>query len=226
MAPPRKLLILDIDETLVYTRQYDSLESARRDHEYVISEKSFSCIVRNSLVVTRMRPGLRSFLTWCFANYDVAFWSAGVREYVEKLVHIILGDLGPDYVPVFVWSREHCVDELSTEAPDALGRLQKSTKLFDQICRGKTLGIVKPLWKVWKRKHGPEKKHYGPRETLHIDDHPHCYSRNYGNGIPIAPWRGDPDDDELVAVTNQLHDLLSAEDVRTVEKRWRVRHDA
>jgi RNA polymerase II subunit A small phosphatase-like protein len=198
-----------------------------RDHDFVSDRTALTYIVRNTQVVMHLRPGLRSFLEFCFRHFDVAFWSAGVPEYVDKVVQILLEgiqDLVPDAKPVFVWNKTRCIDESKVDAPTCLERLTKSTRILIRLARGDPIGTVKPLYKVWRRRHGPEQRKYHRRETLHVDDRPYTFSRNYGNGIPVTPWHGDPDDRELVVLAAQLQQLLSVEDVRTVETRlW---HDA
>lgn len=87
----RKLLILDLDETLVHTTEapLPGIESDFRVLSYYV----------------HVRPHAVEFLTRLAAVYDIAFWSAGGSLYV----HAVLKKLLPDgFKPVFIWTSERC----------------------------------------------------------------------------------------------------------------------
>jgi len=87
----RKLLVLDLDETLVHT-SYSPILGA----EY----KS-----KKGLFYLYERPHLKDFLDRFFVEYDLAIWSASKAEYVRW---IIRSTVLSDHQFVFVNSRKHC----------------------------------------------------------------------------------------------------------------------
>jgi len=86
-----KLLVLDLDETLVHT-SYSPILGA----EY----KS-----KKGLFYLYERPHLKDFLDRFFVEYDLAIWSASKAEYVRW---IIRSTVLSDHQFVFVNSRKHC----------------------------------------------------------------------------------------------------------------------
>lgn len=87
----RKLLILDVDETLVHTTEAPlaGIEADFRVLSYYV----------------HVRPHAVEFLTALAQVYDIAFWSAGGKDYV----HAVLENLLPaGFTPVFIWTSERC----------------------------------------------------------------------------------------------------------------------
>lgn len=96
MAPPYdKLLVLDLDETLIHTR--GRVLPGDLEHEPHFG-------IPGGYVVYR-RPGVKEFLAECFEKFrDVALWTAGTRSYAyEVLPHLCDPN---DFT--FVWGRERC----------------------------------------------------------------------------------------------------------------------
>lgn len=92
MTTPRKLLVLDVDETLVHT----ALKVLDRLPDFTLFGGAYNVY---------RRPHLTEFLLAVRQVYDLAIWSAGSADYVDQVLQEIL----PDQVkPVFVWTREHC----------------------------------------------------------------------------------------------------------------------
>lgn len=77
----KKLLILDLDETLIYAMPNGG--------GYDVSE----------------RPHLAEFLVEMASCFEVAIWSAGSRDYVDAIVS---RSVVPRVSPVFVWANERC----------------------------------------------------------------------------------------------------------------------
>ena len=85
-----KLLILDIDETLVYS-----------------TEKALdrTCDFRIEQYFVYKRPYLEKFLNICAENYDIAIWTSSSKLYAEA----ILAEIMPSNLELkFVFSREQC----------------------------------------------------------------------------------------------------------------------
>jgi RNA polymerase II subunit A small phosphatase-like protein len=72
-----------------------------------------------------------------------------------------------------------------------------------------------------------ERRGYDLARLLFVDDSPEKHTRKYGNLVPVAPFTGKQDDDELEVLTRYLKQLSTQPDVRRIEKRqWRKRMEA
>ena len=85
-----KLLILDLDETLIY-----SVESPLEK----LPDFSFGQFC------TYKRPYLKEFLQFCFNNFEVAVWTAATESYAVEIVKNIFEK---NQIPTFFWSRVRC----------------------------------------------------------------------------------------------------------------------
>jgi len=176
-----KLLVLDLDETLIH---------ATRDAERVGREPEHELFG----YAIWQRPHLEVFLETMFEWFEVGIWTASGSAYAEAVV----AWLGVGERLRFLWSRERC------------------TRVFDP----ETMEVqrVKPLAKLLRARLGARER------ILFIDDSPHKIRRSYGNYVRVAPFEGDPADDELPALTRYLETLGPVANVRTLEKRgWRAR---
>lgn len=110
MAPRfDKLLILDVDETLVHAT-YSPLPRAA---DLLIED-----------IHVYKRPGLDAFLKTCFEWFEVAVWTASSADYVEPLMRSLLPD--PSRL-AFLWSRARCTIRTDPETfeQDRLKKLNK-----------------------------------------------------------------------------------------------------
>ncbi|MBN1673919.1 MAG: HAD family hydrolase [Kiritimatiellae bacterium] len=138
------------------------------------------------------RPHLDRFLAYCFESFHVAVWSSASEDYVTGVVQRFFTR---QEELVFVWSRGRCSCIYDAES----GREY----------------WLKNLRKV-------KRQGYPLEQVLMLDDDPDALRKNYGNHIPVMPFRGDPADDELPRLMRYLPTLADLPDVRTVEKRdWR-----
>jgi carboxy-terminal domain RNA polymerase II polypeptide A small phosphatase len=85
------LLVLDLDETLVHTRE----EPLHRQADLRFAEYH-----------VYKRPHLEHFLRSCSELYRLALWSAGGADYVMDMRWRILPS---EISPLFVWSNERCI---------------------------------------------------------------------------------------------------------------------
>jgi len=86
----RKLLVLDLDETLVYATD-------RR----LSTPEAFKVGPYNAY----LRPHLRPFLEFCAARFDVAVWTASSADYADAVATQLFGSR--DRLK-FLWSRARC----------------------------------------------------------------------------------------------------------------------
>lgn len=90
MVQTNKLLVLDLDETLIHSERYP----LRYDSDFWIG----------SLGVA-IRPSAKDFLGFCFAHFRyVAVWTAATEPYAN----IVLDHLNKSGKFLFIWSREQC----------------------------------------------------------------------------------------------------------------------
>ena len=91
------LLILDIDETLLYAADRPL-------------ERKPDCRIGPYAVY--LRPFLTDFLNQVSQHYRIAVWSSSSPDYVESVVNSIF----PKWIiPEFIWSRERCITRFDPE---------------------------------------------------------------------------------------------------------------
>jgi RNA polymerase II subunit A small phosphatase-like protein len=171
------LLILDLDETLIYGAER---EGAR------------PCAFRVGPFHVYKRPYLDEFLSSVGTHYRLAIWSSATEGYVAEITQHIL-PAGLEWA--FVWSRDRCTAKRNLE----------------------TFGTeyIKDLKKV-------KRAGFDLARILVVDDTRHKVARNYGNAVYIAPFEGDPADEELPLLLKYLESLVGCQNFRAVEKRgWR-----
>ncbi|MEM1007640.1 MAG: HAD family hydrolase [Myxococcota bacterium] len=93
----RKLLILDLDETLIFAQE--------TEHS---THSDFQC----GHYHVQKRPHLDSFLTFCRKHFEVAVWTSSNASYATCIVQNIF----PEGYPLsFVWSRSKCTTKFDEE---------------------------------------------------------------------------------------------------------------
>ncbi len=103
MNTKNKLLILDLDETLVHATK---------------EPLSYSCNFSIEQYMVYKRPYLNAFLDKVKAYYKIAVWSSASDQYVEQVVANIFP---PDYPLEFVWGRSKCTQQMDQESMEDLG---------------------------------------------------------------------------------------------------------
>ncbi len=170
----RPLLVLDLDETLIYACE-DRLDLAPDFHvpPYHVY----------------FRPGLQGFLHGLSLTYDLAVWTSSSPDYARVLSGLIFAD-----APAlkFVWARDRCTPERD---------------------------FLRDTWTMAKRLSKLKKIGFDLAKVVMVDDSPEKHTRNYGNLVAVAPFFGDPTDQELVNLAPYLVKLSAASDIRRVEKR-------
>ena len=140
------------------------------------------------------RPGLSGFLQHVSSLFRLAVWTSSSPAHASAVCPLIFPEL--DKLE-FVWASDRCTPTRNFEI-DAWSN-------------------AKPLKKLKRRG-------YDLARVLVVDDSPEKHTRNYGNLVQIAPFTGDPNDEELAHLAVYLTQLATLPDVRTIEKRqWRRR---
>ena len=96
-----KLLILDLDETLIHGRR------SPLDHEP-------DFIIDGQFYIYR-RPHLESFLRFAFAHFKVAVWTSASEPYAKAVLDVIIPK---DCELEFVWSNKRCTKRKNLETWD------------------------------------------------------------------------------------------------------------
>jgi TFIIF-interacting CTD phosphatase-like protein len=100
-------LVLDLDETLVSTRQSESdrLKTKERLEERGEGHRYYEFTIEGQRFWGVKRAYYEYFLDWAFATFDVVgVWTAAESGYADKVVRVLFGE----HVPAFLWSREDC----------------------------------------------------------------------------------------------------------------------
>ena len=93
----KKLLVLDLDETLVYA----TAEILERQEDFTVGQ-----------YFVYKRPFLGEFIQFCFENFEVAIWTSSTHNYATKIVEEIFPN--PTELKFF-WSRLRCTISFDEE---------------------------------------------------------------------------------------------------------------
>ncbi|MBK9096566.1 MAG: HAD family hydrolase [bacterium] len=93
-----KLLIIDLDETLIYSS---------------LTRLSFPEDFRVGQYFVYKRPGLENFLKFINENFKLAVWTSSTSEYANDIVKQLFADQS---VLKFVWARDKCVSKIDIES--------------------------------------------------------------------------------------------------------------
>jgi TFIIF-interacting CTD phosphatase-like protein len=169
-----KTIILDLDETLVHTWKnpefiekhqiYTNPQVYNQFHPLGSQPFCHLMKIHDELLWTLCRPYLYEFLNFVYSEFDnVIIWSAGIKEYVLKVVELILVQAGLP-LPKFVWSRGHCHN-------------------YQGIYH-------KPIDELTVVVGGIKYKHLNinPQNTIIVDDKIYTFMQNPKNGILIPEY--------------------------------------
>ena len=136
------------------------------------------------------RPHLHSFLREAFARFTVGIWSAAPPNYTRMALRELLP---AEAEPLFVWDATRCSDEYDPDSCSCVS-IRRLRKL-------KTFG-------------------YDLSRIVLIDDRQECMHLNFSNMVPIRPYFGAPEDDELELLSLFLPALDGVPDVRLAPKAY------
>jgi TFIIF-interacting CTD phosphatase-like protein len=115
-----KLLILDLDETLIHaTDKPLEREADFQTERYYVYK----------------RPDLEKFLRFCQDNFQVGIWTSGGSDFAKTVVKNIFPE---NYLLQFVWSRKRCTKAYDSEKMKSyylknLAKLKRRGYSLDEI---------------------------------------------------------------------------------------------
>ena len=133
----RKLLILDVDETLIFATE----EPLSRVADFTVGNK----------YRVYKRPFVEQFLAWCFENFDVAVWTSATDDYAAEVLANIIPQTQNNLV--FVWSRERCTPSLDVESRETFWE-KKLTKLRRRGYNLENVIVVDDTPQMWRNSYG------------------------------------------------------------------------
>lgn len=114
MSKTKKNIILDLDQTLIYSEtlsKYDPASPGNNRFEHIKLKCGF---------VTYARPHLQEFLDFLFKNFNVSIWTAADKEYAIEIINKFIL-VKPRREINFIFYRYHC--NLSKKKNNGLKRL-------------------------------------------------------------------------------------------------------
>ena len=149
------------------------------------------------------RSYLNEFLSEISKVFTIAVWSSDSDDYVTKIVETIFPK---DYPLLFVWGRSRATYKIDYNKMNWKEKIES----FNHYSYIKRLSKVKRVFGI------------SLENMLIVDDTPFKCQYNYGNAIYPSEFTGDPNDDELLLLTQYLIQLSSSANFRTIEKRnWK-----
>jgi len=92
-----KLIILDIDETLLYATE---------------SPLNYDCDFMAEHYYVYLRPYVKDFIAFCFQHFSVAIWTSSNGWYAQHIVNNLFDE---NQILKFSWSRKRCVTKFNAE---------------------------------------------------------------------------------------------------------------
>lgn len=185
-------MLLDIDETLVYSRTSTAIKTPRfrRSNSTGDSgaftyrpgsqsmEATFTLLLggQNISFHSQKRPFCNTFLKTMGRKFDIGLFTASCREYAEAIANWLDADLN---IIKYLFHRDHCVWEN--------GRLVKDIEFI----------------------------RCDIKKTVIVDNSPTYIAKTPKNGLPCKSFYGDTHDSELRKLTELLVGLnTTSEDIR------------
>ena len=184
-----KLLILDMDETLLHSkfcqikRPEDAFETGLQADENGVLE--FNILISNrpnqppsTRLNVKLRQNLEEALTYLSTMFEICVFTAGEQDYADAILNFIDPDRSIIKHRLY---RQHCV------------RPEKGVYVKD-------LSIIKDR---------------NLKDVIIVDNSIISFAFNLSNGIPIKAFLGNKNDEELLFMVTFLEELFSHTDVRT-----------
>lgn len=206
MTTHRKLVGLDLDETLIYTLVAPMSWTDHHIQLYLDRHPECSLFIPmrefSGKYLIHKRPHVDLFLKELSQLADVFIWSAAEKYYIDHVLTLF-----PELHPVFVLDGSRCT--------------VKTVYIYHDHEHESM--VVKNLKKVYARKvqrNGVTSRPYGPHNVIMIDNTASTFVKNYGNAIHVSDYVGDPEDTELLRVLDIVRHVVEAPEVRPALCQW------
>ena len=189
--------LLDLDEVVVHavTSKYPIIEAYKKPEWVSFEKANLTNNFQDTYYHFFIRNGFHEFYNKIKKHYQVGIWSSSAPDYVYNIIENIFDN--PEELS-FIWSRDKTV-----KVP-----LNKYNPTSDYKFK-----YIKDLIKL--RRRGVSLK-----QTIVADDTPLKLERQYGNLIPIKPYKADNNDDVFYKLYHYLIFLKTKNNFREIEKRW------
>eukprot|EP00884_Botryococcus_braunii_P018175 jgi/Botrbrau1/5040/Bobra.37_1s0006.1 len=207
-------LILDMDQTLLYSRVFvdgdDKVENnagtpmplsdpnhvVPLDLEELKRYGELDASISDVRLQIWYRPGLEQFMHRAAELFEIVIFSGGSPAYVNAVVQRIPNNT--------------CIKSVFTA---------NHTSVFSQGGNVDKKCVVKDINGIFAGKH-PRL----PANVIIVDDMVEYFIKHLDNVVPIVPFIGDPNDDELDWLLSVLQELKEAADVREdLKKKFNLR---
>ncbi len=131
----KKLLILDLDETLIFATE----EKLGRQADFLVGQ-----------YFVYQRPFLESFLEFCFEHFEVAIWTTATKSYAEEILQAILKS---NQKLQFLWTRERCTFTFDAEEHEHYF-VKRLSKIRRRGYKLESIIVVDDSPNVWKCSYG------------------------------------------------------------------------
>jgi TFIIF-interacting CTD phosphatase-like protein len=131
----KKLLILDLDETLIYSTEM----KLKRSQDFVVGQ-----------YLVYKRPFLHEFIEFCIENFNVAVWTSSTSSYAVEIVANIFQN--PSDLK-FIWSKTRCTISFDLDLQETFLE-KKMTKVRGRGYDLKKVIVVDDLPQVWRNSYG------------------------------------------------------------------------
>ena len=193
--PHEKILVIDLDETLIHTSfqkipnpDFKILLDAIKPRKHSDTEKLQESPVQNKVeAYIRIRPGVNEFLSQLSKSYDLYVYSASSKQYLNSIIK----NIDKNNIIKKCYCREDCIIYVENTDED----LDKPNNKYN---------YVKDLKKINK----------DLRNIVFVDNNIMSFKLQEKNGIPIKSWYDDNDDMELYKLIPILKNLAGFYDVR------------
>lgn len=186
----RKLLIFDMDETLMHTIHHfedDNVENHKTDKKYDFKLPVNYTSGKTKYICINVRPFVREILRLLKNLYRIVLFTASVPSYADA----ILDFLDPNK-EIFEarYYRGHCF----------------TTK--ERV-------HVKDM-RIFLQPNSKNDKNWELKDIIIVDNASHSFAYHVSNGYPILPFYDDKEDRELIHLYFYLKELARIDDVRPV----------
>lgn len=184
----KKILILDLDETLIHSLSRGSPRSYASSSTLHMIEIKLNKI--SSLYYVHKRPYCDHFLNEVSKHFELQIFTASVREYAD---------------PIIDWLEESILDRSNSS-----GKKVFTKRYYRNDCTYREgVGYIKDLSKFFQREDDL-------KNVIILDNSPISYALHEDNAVMIEGWINDQRDNDLLSLLPMLHSISLCIDVRFI----------